>query len=140
MNGEKLAGSRFQRLLIRCQSQHSNQQYIVLYLYSFPGRGSNCGDPVTIVGPHGSRETIFDGVFLEERTRLGRAPIDGWQLRSHSSLLQRRYLLLQKSLGDCMINLSDVVSNKRINDIYQLEHTKKGRIKVELQWLTTGQN
>ncbi|GAQ88647.1 C2 domain containing protein [Klebsormidium nitens] len=46
----------------------------------------------------------------------------------------------KKSLGDCMINLSDVVNNRRINDVYQLEHTKKGSIKVELQWLTTGQN
>lgn len=66
--------------------------------------------------------------------------MNAWQLRSYSSLLEERLSLLQKSLGDCMINLSDVVSNKRINDIYQLEHTKKGRIKVELQWLTTGQN
>jgi hypothetical protein len=66
--------------------------------------------------------------------------MNAWQIRSHGSLLEERCLLVQKSLGDCMINLSDVVSNKRINDIYQLEHTKKGRIKVELQWLTTGQN
>ncbi|KAL9244857.1 hypothetical protein vseg_018578 [Gypsophila vaccaria] len=40
----------------------------------------------------------------------------------------------KESLGYIDINLSDVVSNKRINEKYNLIDSKNGRIQVELQW------
>lgn len=39
-------------------------------------------------------------------------------------------------LGYVDINLSDVVSNKRINEKYHLIDSKNGRLQVELQWRT----
>ncbi|KAG6651587.1 synaptotagmin-1-like [Carya illinoinensis] len=43
----------------------------------------------------------------------------------------------KESLGYIDINLSDVVSNKRINEKYHLIDSKNGRIQIELQWRTT---
>ena len=43
----------------------------------------------------------------------------------------------QESLGYVDINLSDVVSNKRINEKYHLIDSKNGRIQIELQWRTS---
>ncbi|KAJ6409924.1 hypothetical protein OIU84_009421 [Salix udensis] len=40
----------------------------------------------------------------------------------------------QESLGYVEINLSDVVSNRRINEKYHLIDSKNGRIQIELQW------
>ncbi|GMP64281.1 hypothetical protein CsSME_00025632 [Camellia sinensis var. sinensis] len=43
----------------------------------------------------------------------------------------------KESLGYVDINLSDVVSNKRINEKYNLIDSKNGRIQIELQWRTS---
>ncbi|KAJ6310852.1 hypothetical protein OIU76_015548 [Salix suchowensis] len=40
----------------------------------------------------------------------------------------------QETLGYVEINLSDVVSNRRINEKYHLIDSKNGRIQIELQW------
>lgn len=42
----------------------------------------------------------------------------------------------KETLGYVDINLSDVVSNKRINEKYHLIDSKNGRLQVELQWRT----
>ncbi|XP_049402914.1 synaptotagmin-1-like isoform X2 [Solanum stenotomum] len=42
----------------------------------------------------------------------------------------------KETLGYVDINLSDVVSNKRINEKYHLIDSKNGRLQVELQWQT----
>ncbi|EOX97689.1 PREDICTED: synaptotagmin-1 isoform X1 [Theobroma cacao] len=42
----------------------------------------------------------------------------------------------KESLGYIDINLSDVVSNRRINERYHLIDSKNGRIQIELQWRT----
>ncbi|KAL4278144.1 hypothetical protein GQ457_03G003990 [Hibiscus cannabinus] len=42
----------------------------------------------------------------------------------------------KETLGYVDINLSDVVSNKRINERYHLIDSKNGRIQIELQWRT----
>uniref|UniRef100_A0A2N9FQT0 C2 domain-containing protein n=1 Tax=Fagus sylvatica TaxID=28930 RepID=A0A2N9FQT0_FAGSY len=43
----------------------------------------------------------------------------------------------KESLGYVDVNLSDVVSNKRINEKYNLIDSKNGRIQIELQWRTS---
>ncbi|XP_057509982.1 synaptotagmin-1-like [Actinidia eriantha] len=43
----------------------------------------------------------------------------------------------KECLGYVDINLSDVVSNKRINEKYHLIDSKNGRIQIELQWRTS---
>ncbi|KAG9132942.1 hypothetical protein Leryth_026886 [Lithospermum erythrorhizon] len=43
----------------------------------------------------------------------------------------------KESLGYVDINLSDVVTNKRINERYHLIDSKNGRLQVELQWRTS---
>ncbi|KAF3964712.1 hypothetical protein CMV_011038 [Castanea mollissima] len=43
----------------------------------------------------------------------------------------------KESLGYIDINLSDVISNKRINEKYHLIDSKNGRIQIELQWRTS---
>ncbi|KAJ4702147.1 Synaptotagmin-2 like [Melia azedarach] len=40
----------------------------------------------------------------------------------------------KETLGHVLINLSDVVNNKRINEKYHLIDSKNGRIQIELQW------
>lgn len=45
--------------------------------------------------------------------------------------------LEQESLGYVEIGLSDVVTNKRINEKYHLIDSKNGRIQIELQWRTS---
>ncbi|CAK8569714.1 unnamed protein product [Lathyrus sativus] len=42
----------------------------------------------------------------------------------------------KETLGYVEINLSDVVSNNRINERYNLIDSKNGRIQIELQWRT----
>ncbi|XP_027330074.1 synaptotagmin-2-like isoform X1 [Abrus precatorius] len=42
----------------------------------------------------------------------------------------------KESLGYVDINLSDVVTNKRINEKYHLIDSRNGRIQIELQWRT----
>ncbi|XP_031476150.1 synaptotagmin-2-like [Nymphaea colorata] len=44
----------------------------------------------------------------------------------------------KESLGYVDINLSDVVSNRRINEKYHLIDSRNGRIQIELQWRTVG--
>lgn len=43
----------------------------------------------------------------------------------------------KEALGYVDINLSDVVSNKRINENYHLIDSKNGRVQIELQWRTS---
>ncbi|KAJ0087144.1 hypothetical protein Patl1_09522 [Pistacia atlantica] len=43
----------------------------------------------------------------------------------------------KENLGYVVINLSDVVSNKRINEKYHLIDSRNGRIQIELQWRTS---
>ncbi|KAG2321198.1 hypothetical protein Bca52824_014411 [Brassica carinata] len=43
----------------------------------------------------------------------------------------------KETLGYVVINLGDVVSNRRINDKYHLIDSKNGRIQIELQWRTS---
>ncbi|KAK2660752.1 hypothetical protein Ddye_007285 [Dipteronia dyeriana] len=40
----------------------------------------------------------------------------------------------KETLGHVMINLSDVVNNRRINEKYHLIDSKNGRLQVEMQW------
>ncbi|EYU40563.1 hypothetical protein MIMGU_mgv1a022825mg [Erythranthe guttata] len=54
-----------------------------------------------------------------------------------TSTSKRMGLLYPKeSLGYVDIYLSDVVSNKRINERYHLIDSKNGRIQIEMQWMT----
>jgi hypothetical protein len=53
------------------------------------------------------------------------------------SLILCSFLFHQESLGYVDVNLSDVVSNKRINEKYNLIDSKNGRIQIELQWRTS---
>lgn len=46
------------------------------------------------------------------------------------------FLVNQESLGYVDIKLSDVVTNKRINEKYHLIDSRNGRIQIELQWRT----
>ncbi|XP_041015936.1 synaptotagmin-1-like [Juglans microcarpa x Juglans regia] len=70
--------------------------------------------------------------------RLEEPPInDRMHVEVVSSSSSRIGLLHPKeSLGYIDINLSDVVSNKRINEKYHLIDSKNGRIQIELQWRT----
>ncbi|EOY15072.1 Calcium-dependent lipid-binding (CaLB domain) family protein isoform 2 [Theobroma cacao] len=43
----------------------------------------------------------------------------------------------KESLGYVTINLADVVSNRRINEKYNLIDSKNGRIQIEMQWRTS---
>ncbi|XP_061342089.1 synaptotagmin-2-like [Gastrolobium bilobum] len=52
------------------------------------------------------------------------------------SISSRNLLHQKESLGYIDINLGDVVSNKRINEKYNLIDSKNGRIQIELQWRT----
>lgn len=47
-----------------------------------------------------------------------------------------RILWNQESLGYVQITLTDVVSNKRINQKYHLIDSKNGQVQIELQWRT----
>jgi hypothetical protein len=44
---------------------------------------------------------------------------------------------VKELLGYVDIPLGDVVSNRRINEKYQLIDSARGRIQVELEWRTT---
>ncbi|XP_039039852.1 synaptotagmin-2-like [Hibiscus syriacus] len=56
------------------------------------------------------------------------------EVRSSSSKIG--LLHPKETLGYIGINLSDVVSNKRVNERYHLIDSKNGRIQIELQWRT----
>lgn len=43
----------------------------------------------------------------------------------------------KESLGYIVVNLADVVTNKRINEKYHLIDSKNGQIQIELQWRTS---
>ncbi|XP_010533852.1 PREDICTED: synaptotagmin-2 isoform X1 [Tarenaya hassleriana] len=43
----------------------------------------------------------------------------------------------KETLGYVVINLADVVTNRRINEKYHLIDSKNGRIQIELQWRTS---
>ncbi|KAH7847138.1 hypothetical protein Vadar_022377 [Vaccinium darrowii] len=43
----------------------------------------------------------------------------------------------KEALGYVDINLSDVVTNKRINERYHLINSQKGRVQIEMQWRTS---
>ena len=45
---------------------------------------------------------------------------------------------VKESLGYVDIPLGDVVTNRRINEKYQLIDSARGKIQVELEWRTTG--
>ncbi len=41
---------------------------------------------------------------------------------------------VQEAIGHVYIPLKDVVVNKRINDIYQLNESRAGKLKIEMEW------
>ena len=45
---------------------------------------------------------------------------------------------MKEMLGYVDIPLGDVVTNRRINEKYQLIDSARGKIQVELEWRTTG--
>lgn len=45
---------------------------------------------------------------------------------------------VKEMLGYVDIPLGDVVTNRRINEKYQLIDSARGKIQVELEWRTTG--
>ena len=47
------------------------------------------------------------------------------------------FMWVKELLGYVDIPLGDVVSNRRINEKYQLVDSARGRIQVELEWRTT---
>lgn len=47
------------------------------------------------------------------------------------------FMWVKESLGYVDIALGDVVTNRRINEKYQLIDSARGKIQVELEWRTT---
>ncbi|GAA0146254.1 membrane trafficking regulatory protein [Lithospermum erythrorhizon] len=74
----------------------------------------------------------------EEFTFMLEEPPTNDRLHIEVSSTSTRIGLLhpKETLGYVDINLSDVVSNKRINERYHLIDSKNGRIQIELQWRT----
>jgi Ca2+-dependent lipid-binding protein len=68
------------------------------------------------------------------------APPEGDQLhvevKSKDSDMLGKLTHHKSTIGDVDIPLNDVVSNRRINDVYQLNNSRHGAVKIELQWLT----
>ncbi|ESR35851.1 Synaptotagmin-1 [Citrus sinensis] len=69
--------------------------------------------------------------MLEEPPTNDRLHVEVCSVSSRIGLLHPK-----ETLGYIDINLSDVVSNKRINEKYHLIDSKNGRIQIELQWRT----
>ncbi|XP_059459922.1 synaptotagmin-2-like [Corylus avellana] len=69
---------------------------------------------------------------LEEPPTSDRIYVEVISASSRMGLLHPK-----ETLGYVNINLSDVVSNKRINEKYHLIDSKNGRIQIELQWRTS---
>ncbi|KAK9987770.1 hypothetical protein SO802_028009 [Lithocarpus litseifolius] len=70
--------------------------------------------------------------MLEEPPTNDRLHVEVVSTSSRMGLLHPK-----ESLGYIDINLSDVISNKRINEKYHLIDSKNGRIQIELQWRTS---
>ncbi|CAK9178401.1 unnamed protein product [Ilex paraguariensis] len=69
--------------------------------------------------------------MLEEPPTNDRLHVEVVSISSRMGLLHPKEIL-----GYVDINLSDVVSNKRINERFHLIDSKNGRIQIELQWRT----
>ncbi|KAA8528765.1 hypothetical protein F0562_036120 [Nyssa sinensis] len=70
--------------------------------------------------------------MLEEPPTNDRIHVEVISTSSRMGLLHPK-----EALGYVDINLSDVVSNKRINERYHLIDSKNGRIQIEMQWRTS---
>ncbi|XP_057973210.1 synaptotagmin-2 isoform X1 [Malania oleifera] len=82
-----------------------------------------------------NRDPRWDEEFqfmLEEAPTNDRIHVEVVSASSRMGLLHPKELL-----GYVDINLSDVVSNKRINEKYHLIDSRNGRIQIELQWRTS---
>ncbi|XP_023538583.1 synaptotagmin-2-like [Cucurbita pepo subsp. pepo] len=82
-----------------------------------------------------NRDPRWDEEFqfmLEEPPVNDRIHVEVLSASSRIGLLHPK-----ESLGYVDINLSDVVSNKRINSKYHLIDSKNGRVQIELQWRTS---
>jgi Ca2+-dependent lipid-binding protein len=82
-----------------------------------------------------NRDPRWDEEFqfmLEEPPTNERIHLEVVSTSSRMGLLHPK-----ENLGYVDINLSDVVSNKRINERYNLIDSKNGRIQVEMQWRTS---
>ncbi|KAL9244037.1 hypothetical protein vseg_017854 [Gypsophila vaccaria] len=81
-----------------------------------------------------NRDPRFDEEFsftLEEPPTEDRIHVEVFSVSSRIGLLHPK-----ETLGHVDINLRDVVSNRRINQNYNLIDSKNGRIQIELQWRT----
>lgn len=81
-----------------------------------------------------NRDPRWDEEFqfmLEEPPTNDRLHVEVCSVSSRIGLLHPK-----ETLGYVDINLSDAVSNKRINEKYHLIDSKNGRIQIELQWRT----
>ncbi|KAH8515118.1 hypothetical protein H0E87_003827 [Populus deltoides] len=82
-----------------------------------------------------SRDPRWEEEFqfvLEEAPTNERLHVEVVSSSSRMGLLHPK-----ENLGYVVINLADVVNNKRINEKYHLIDSKNGRIQVELQWRTS---
>ncbi|KAJ6684733.1 CALCIUM-DEPENDENT LIPID-BINDING (CALB DOMAIN) FAMILY PROTEIN-RELATED [Salix purpurea] len=82
-----------------------------------------------------SRDPRWEEEFqfmLEEAPTNERLQVEVVSSSSRMGLLHPK-----ENLGYVVINLADVVNNKRINERYHLIDSKNGRIQVELQWRTS---
>ncbi|XP_044488095.1 synaptotagmin-1-like [Mangifera indica] len=69
--------------------------------------------------------------MLEEAPANDRLHVEVVSISSRIGLLHPK-----ETLGYVDINLSDVVSNKRINEKYHLIDSKNGQVQIEMQWRT----
>ncbi|KAL3514997.1 hypothetical protein ACH5RR_021899 [Cinchona calisaya] len=76
--------------------------------------------------PRWEEEFLFT---LDEPPVNDRIHVEVWSTSSRIGLLHPK-----ESLGFVDISLSDVVSNKRINEKFHLIDSRNGRIQIELQW------
>ncbi|CAI0435173.1 unnamed protein product [Linum tenue] len=78
---------------------------------------------------------------LEEPPTNEKLHVEVASVSSRIGLLHPKYHLskfgAQEVLGYVTINLADVVSNKRINQKYNLIDSRHGKIQIELQWRTS---
>ncbi|XP_047325567.1 synaptotagmin-2-like [Impatiens glandulifera] len=82
-----------------------------------------------------NRDPRWDEEFqfmLEEPPTNDRIHVEVVSTSSRMGLLHPK-----ETLGYVDINLSDVVSNKRINERYNLIDSKNGRVQIEMQWRTS---
>uniref|UniRef100_M4DJ01 Uncharacterized protein n=1 Tax=Brassica campestris TaxID=3711 RepID=M4DJ01_BRACM len=82
-----------------------------------------------------NREPRWDEDFqfpLDEPPINDKLHVEVISTSSRMGLIQSK-----EALGYVVINLADVVSNRRINDKYHLIDSKNGRVQIELQWRTS---